>query len=188
MKRSLGAKTILEPTPVLLIGTYDDQGRPNIMTCAWGGLCCSDPPCVAVSLREPRHTYTSIVRSKAFTVGVPSASLIKAADYAGIHSGKDTDKFSALGLTPVHAEHVDAPYADECPLVLECELTHTIPLGVHVQFVGEILDVKADESILNAQGQVDVTALKPICFDPAGGGYYGLGEFLGQAFSVGKEV
>ena len=188
MKQSLGARTILEPAPVLLIGTYDEQGRPNIMTCAWGGICCSDPPSVAVSLRESRHTYTSIVRSEAFTVGVPSISLVKEADYAGIRSGRDADKFNVLGLTPIRAEHVDAPYAEECPLVLECELTHTIPLGVHVQFIGEILDVKADEGILNAQGQVDVTALSPICFDPAAGGYYGLGEFLGRAFSIGKEV
>ena len=147
MKKSLGAKTILYPTPVLVVGTYDDR-KPNVMTVAWGGICCSVPPCVAVSLRKATYSYGNIVRRKAFTVSVPSERHVKEADYFGIASGRNEDKFAATGLTPVRSELVDAPYVKEFPLMLECRLVHTFELGLHTQFVGEILDVKIDEEVL----------------------------------------
>ena len=97
MKKSLGAKTILYPTPVLVVGTYDNNGRPNVMTAAWGGICCSVPPCIAVSLRKATYSYHNIVQRKAFTVSVPSEQYVKDADYFGIASGKTEDKFAAVG-------------------------------------------------------------------------------------------
>lgn len=187
MKQSLGAKTLLFPTPVLLVGTYDHEGRPNLMNAAWGGVCCSQPPCIAVSLRKATYSYAGIVEHKAFTIGIPSEAQIKEADYVGIVSGRDTDKFSATGFTPVKSELVDAPYAAEVPLVLECRLLHTLEIGLHTQFVGEIIDVKGESDVLSNDGLPDIMKIKPLIFDTAHREYHGVGPFLGQAFSVGKD-
>ena len=109
MKRSLGAKTLILPTPTWIVGSYDKQGKPNGMTVAWGGICCSDPPCVAVSLRKATYSYGSLIERRAFTVSVPSQRQVKEADYFGLVSGRETDKFAATGLTPVRSDLVDAP-------------------------------------------------------------------------------
>jgi flavin reductase (DIM6/NTAB) family NADH-FMN oxidoreductase RutF len=188
MKKSLGAKTIVYPTPVLVVGTYDKDGKPNAMTVAWGGICCSAPPCVAVSLRKATYSYESIVTRKAFTVNVPSECHVKAVDYFGIASGKAEDKFAATGLTPVRSDLVDAPMIAEFPLVLECRLAHTIELGLHTLFVGEILDVKADEHVLTDSGIPDLEKLLPIAYAPECRTYRALGRVLGQAFSIGKTL
>lgn len=188
MKKSLGAKTILYPTPVLLVGTYDAAGKPNVMTAAWGGICCSSPPCVAVSLRKATYTYGSIVRQGGFTISIPSESHAAQADYCGMVSGKRADKFAETGLTPVRSTLVDAPYIAEFPLVLECKLVHQFELGLHTQFVGEILDVKADAKILDDRGEPDVEKLRPFFFAPEANAYYGTGKRLGDAFSMGKAV
>lgn len=187
MKQSLGAKTLLFPTPVLMVGSYDSEGKPNLMNAAWGGVCCSDPPCVNVSVRKARHTYDSIVARKAFTIGIATEATITPADFAGIASGRTTDKFAAAGLTPVRSELVDAPYADEFPLVLECRLLHTLEIGVHTQFIGEIIDVKADSSVLGADGLPDILKVQPLVYDPAHKGYHGVGALLEKAFSAGKK-
>ncbi len=188
MKKSLGAKTLVEPTPTWIVGTYDASGKPNGMTAAWGGICCSDPPCIAVSLRKATYSYGNLMARRAFTVSVPSQSLVKQADYFGLTSGRDTDKFAATGLTPVRSEIVDAPYVAECPLVLECRVVHVFELGLHTQFVGQIVDVKADESVLGANGAPDIAKIRPILFSPGDRGYYGVGGPLGLAFAVGKEI
>jgi flavin reductase (DIM6/NTAB) family NADH-FMN oxidoreductase RutF len=148
MKKSLGAKTLAYPTPVWLVGTYDAEGRPNIMTAAWAGICCSSPPSVAVSLRKATYSYGNIVAKQSFTINIPSEALVKEADYVGMASGRDLDKFARVKFTPVESDLVDAPYVAECPLVLECKLIHTLEIGLHTQFVGEILDVKADQEVL----------------------------------------
>jgi flavin reductase (DIM6/NTAB) family NADH-FMN oxidoreductase RutF len=186
MKKSLGAKTYLPTTPVLLVGTYDKQEKPNIMTAAWGGICCSKPPCVAVSLRKATYTYSSLVERKAFTIGIPMAAQIKEADYAGIATGNKVDKFKEMGFTAVKSELVDAPYAEEIPFVLECKLIESIELGLHTLFVGEIIDVKADEKVLAEDGLPDIKKINPFIFDSVHSGYMGIGDFLGKAFSVGK--
>jgi flavin reductase (DIM6/NTAB) family NADH-FMN oxidoreductase RutF len=186
MKKSIGAKTILYPHPVLLVGTYDDGGRPNLMTVSWGGICCSQPPCVAVSLRKATYSYGNLTARKAFTVGIPSAAHLREADHCGIYSGRDEDKFAAAGLTPVRSDVVDAPFASECPLVLECRLVHTFELGLHTQFVGEILDVKAEEGTLTEKGLPDIEKVRPFLYASGNGAYYGVGERLAKAFSVGR--
>ena len=188
MKQSLGARTLLFPTPVLMVGTYDGEGKPNLMNAAWGGICSSQPPCVSVSLRKARHSYAAIVERKAFTVGIASEQWMAAADYVGIVSGIDVDKFAAAGLTAVKSELVDAPYAAEFPVVLECRLLHTIELGVHTQFIGEIIDVKADRDVLAEDGFPDIMKIKPLIFDTSHLGYHGIGAVLGKAFSIGKTL
>jgi len=185
MKKSVGAGTFAMPTPVWVVGTYDEQGKPNIMTAAWGGICCSIPPCLAVSLQKPRATYDNIIKRKAFTVSIPSHEYAAEADYAGIVSGKNVDKFSAAGLTAVKSELVDAPYVGEFSLILECRLLHTVEIGVHTQFIGEIVDVKADEASLGENGLPVLAKVAPILFSPPEREYYHIGQQLGQAFSVG---
>jgi flavin reductase (DIM6/NTAB) family NADH-FMN oxidoreductase RutF len=188
MKQSLGAKTLLFPAPVLMVGTYDNAGKPNLMNAAWGGICCSDPPCVTVSLRKARHSYDSIMERKAFTVGIANEAKMTEADYVGIASGRDADKFAVTGLTPVRSELVDAPYAEEFPVVLECRLLHTLEIGIHTQFIGEIVDVKADGETLSADGHPDILKVKPLVYDIAHKGYHSVGPLLGKAFSVGKKL
>lgn len=188
MKTSLGAKTLLYPTPVLVVGTYDEQGHANAMTAAWGGVCCSQPPCIAVSLRAARASHANIVARGAFTVSLPSEAHVAQADYMGIASGRDHDKFKELGLTPIASDLVDAPYVGEFPVVLECRLVATHELGVHTQFIGEVVDAKVDEALLDDGQKVDVERLRPILFTPDSGLYYGIGDLLGKAYSIGKDL
>lgn len=187
MKKSLGAKTILLPVPVWMVGSYDTEGKPNMMTASWAGICCSQPPCVTVSLRKATYTYGSILKRKAFTVGIPPEKFAKEAAFAGTASGRNTDKFKACGLTPVRSEIVDAPYVKEFPLTAECKLLQTVDLGLHTMFVGEIMDVKADESILGDGGMPDAHKLKPFLYAPGNRGFYGIGEFLGDVPTLAKK-
>jgi flavin reductase (DIM6/NTAB) family NADH-FMN oxidoreductase RutF len=184
MKKSIGAKTLVYPTPVFVVGTYDEQGKPNVMTASWGGICCSHPPCVAVSLRKATYTYGNLRARKAFTISIPSEAHLQAADYIGLVSGREVDKFAATKLTPVRSGLVDAPYVREFPMVLECRLVHTLELGLHTQFVGEVMDVKVDESVLGSNGIADIKKVKPLVFTPDSQAYYGIGNHLGQAFSI----
>ncbi len=188
MKKSIGPQTLVYPTPAWVVGTYDNDGKPNGMTAAWGGICCSDPPCVAISLRKATYSYGNIMAQKAFTINVPSEAQLQVADYFGLVSGRDVDKFAATRLTPVHSALVNAPYIEEFPLVLECSVLHVFELGLHTQFVVHIEDVKADENTLGATGLPEIEKVRPIIFSPGNRFYYGLGEFLGRAFAVGKKV
>jgi len=188
MKKSIGAKTIVYPTPVFVVGTYDKSGTPNLMTVAWGGICCSKPPCLAIALRKATYTYGNIVDRKAFTVNIPSEKYVQQADYFGIVSGKNIDKFAATGLTAVKSDLVDAPYVDEFPFSLECRLLHTIEIGLHRQFIGEILDIKADETSLSADFLLDIDKVKPILYAPENRCYYGIGKMLGKAFNIGRNI
>lgn len=188
MKKSFGAKTLIFPTPAWVVGTYGPDGRANAMTAAWGGICCSSPPMLAVSLRKATYSYQSILDRKAFTVNVPSEDQAAVADYFGLVSGRNTDKFAATGLTPVRALTVDAPVIEEFPMVVECRLAQAIELGLHTQFVGEILDVRCEEALLNETGIPDPAKVRPVVYAPEVRTYHGLGGILGQAFSMGKAL
>ncbi len=188
MKRSLGRKTLVVPAPVWMVGTYDNQEKPNIMTAAWGGICCSKPPAICVALREATYTYGNIVAHEAFTVNVPSIDYAKQADYVGIASGRDENKFDVAGLTPVRSELVDAPYVAEFPLNLECKLIHKHKIGLHTLFVGEIVDVKADETVLNENDRPAIEQVRPFVFSVGEQTYHAIGESIGPAFSMGKDL
>jgi flavin reductase (DIM6/NTAB) family NADH-FMN oxidoreductase RutF len=189
MKQSLGAQTLLYPTPVLVVGTYSQDNTPNAMTVAWGGICCSSPPMLAISVRPARLTYENIVARKAFTINIPSVHYANEADFFGIAPGKSKDKFAATGLTPQKSELVDAPYIQEFPLILECALRHTHDLGAHTQFVGEILDVKAEEKVLDHKGRPSVELINPFLFCPDSDmNYHGIGNVIGRAFSIGQSI
>ena len=190
MKRvAIDPITVLHPHPVLLIGTFGPDGRPNLMNAAWGGICCSAPPCVAVSLREATLTYHNILHARAFTVGIPSRAHVKAADYVGIVSGRDHDKFRETGLTPVRSEKVDAPLAAELPFSLECQLVQHHKLGLHTIFIGEIVGVQADEGVLGPKGLPDIEKTQAILWGGFGSNhYFAVGEKLAGAFSIGKSL
>jgi flavin reductase (DIM6/NTAB) family NADH-FMN oxidoreductase RutF len=187
MKKALGPKTLAQPAPVWVVGSYDSQGKPNMMTIAWGGICCSQPPCLTISLRKATYTYGCIKERGAYTVSIPSVEQVEAADYVGMVSGRTTDKFSHTKLTAVRSELVDAPYVKEFPIVIECKVLQVIEIGLHTQFIGEIMDIKAEESVLAENGLVDIGKVKPLIFDPGQGAYYGIGERIGKAFSIGKK-
>jgi flavin reductase (DIM6/NTAB) family NADH-FMN oxidoreductase RutF len=184
MKISIGKKTVAYVHPVFVIGSYDDKERPNIMTASWGGICCSQPPCVAVSIRKSRYTYQNIMHQKAFTVNIPSIDDVKAADYAGVFSGSEHDKFKHLGLTAVKCETVNAPYISEFPMVLICNLYQTVELGTHTQFIGEIMDVLVDDDKLTNEQMPDMTLIKPIIYDTASHQYFATGELLQKAYTA----
>lgn len=175
MKVSLGPQAIALPGPVWLIGSYDHQGRPNAMTASWAGICCSEPPCVAVAIRPERYSHAAIAQRAAFTVCVPAERHVAAAELFGRQSGRDGDKFAASGLTPMRSQLVDAPYVAECPVVMECRLAHRIELGSHTLFVGQIVDVKADREVITPAGELDAAAVGAFVLC---GGYRALGQPL----------
>jgi flavin reductase (DIM6/NTAB) family NADH-FMN oxidoreductase RutF len=188
MKRSLGARSLVFATPAWVIGTYDKSGKPNACTVAWGGIVCSKPPCVGISLRKATYSHGNIVDKKAFTVNVPSEKHVKQADYLGIVSGRNEDKFAKTGFAPVKSGLVDAPYIEEFALVLECKVVNIVEIGLHTQFIGEILDVKCDESALGKDNLPDIEKIKPFLYDPEVYTYHGIGKCLGRAFSIGKHL
>jgi len=189
MKRSLPPQTVLLPSPVLIIGTYGPGGKPNIMNAAWGGIASSDPPCISVSLREATLTYHNILEVKAFTVNIPSEKYVKEADFAGLVSGRECDKFEQAGLTPIKSRLVNAPIVKEFPYALECKLVKVVELGLHTMFIGEIVGMVADGEVLSAKKLPYIEKVRPMLFGSFGSmGYYGIGERLGNAFSAGEEL
>lgn len=187
MKKSLGAKALIYTTPVWLVGTYDKTGKPNIMAASWAGICCSKPPAVYVSLRKATYTHGNIMEKKAWTLNVPSEKFVKEADYCGIVSGNKEDKFKACGFTSVRSDLVDAPYIKEFPLVLECRLIKAVEIGLHTEFIGEVMDVKAEEGVLGNDGLPDIEKVRPFMFCPEAHKYYGIGKYIGEAFSIGRK-
>lgn len=169
-KRSLGVRNLVFPEPAMVIGSYDEEGTPNIMTAAWFGVANSRPFKVSVSLRPATYSYHNIMASKAFTVNVPDASLIRYVQFAGRYSGRDLNKFEETGLTPVKADSVHAPYVKEFPIVLECKVTEYHDLGSHRQFIGQVVDAKIDERLLKEEDRVNMNLFDPVVY--AQGEYY----------------
>ncbi|MGL6194112.1 MAG: flavin reductase family protein [Thermoguttaceae bacterium] len=188
-KKSLGALPLLYPEPALLIATYDKEGKPNVMTAAWAGICNSDPVSLMVAIQPPRWTHDAVIERKGFTVCVPSEKMVAETDFAGIVSGKKYDKFELAGFTAVKSENVDAPYIAECPVILECSLTQHFSLGSHTVAIGQIIDVKADEDCLDEAGNVpDIEKVAPIIFDFGSRSYFGVGKQIGKGWNIGKSL
>jgi len=183
-KISLGAE-VKPMAPVWVIGSYDKAGKANMMTAAWVGICCSKPPCVSIALRKATYTHTNIMERKAFTVNIPSKNYVEETDYFGLVSGRNIDKLSVTGLTPIKGEKVDAPYLKEFPVAMECKVINTVAVGSHTMFIGEIMEVKADNSMVDKNNSLLPCGL---LFNPATRDYYGIGEQLGEAFTAGKEI
>lgn len=188
MKINTGTGTPVYPAPDLIVGTYDKNDRPNAMAVAWGGVCSSEPPCIAISVRKNRYSYHAIEFRKAFTVNIPSERFFREADLFGMISGEDCDKFSVTSLTPVKGAFVDAPLIDEFPISMECELIKTVEIGSHIQFIGQVMACWVDESCMDSHGRPDPAKVKPIMLMPQYGVYYGVGTKIGQAYRSGREL
>ncbi len=166
---------MIAPVPVVLVGCAD-AGGSNLLTIAWTGIDCSEPPAVHVSIRPSRHSHGMIARSGCFTVNIPSRGMLRQVDLCGIVSGRDGDKWRRAALTPLPGISVAAPIVAECPVNFECEVRNVIPLGTHDMFVGEIVARRADEDLV-ANGRVDYSRIPLIAY--AGGEYWSLGERIG---------
>jgi flavin reductase (DIM6/NTAB) family NADH-FMN oxidoreductase RutF len=176
-----GAKPIMLPQPVLIIGTYDENGKPNAMNAAWG--ITTDFQEITISLGDHKTTDNLKAR-KAFTVSMGTEDQVVPCDYVGIESGRDTEnKFEKAGFHATKSEFVDAPLIDELPMALECKVK-SFENGI---LIGEIVNVSADESVVT-DGKVDLKKLKPIAFDPCNNAYVVLGEKVGNAFADGLKL
>jgi flavin reductase (DIM6/NTAB) family NADH-FMN oxidoreductase RutF len=159
------------------------------MTAAWGGIACSKPPCISVSLREATLSYHNIKHSKAFTVSIPSERYLKEADFVGLVSGRECDKFKETHLTPGKSKLVDAPFVEEFPYALECNLVREVELGLHTMFIGEIVGMVADSEVLSPRQLPDIEKVRPMLWGSFGNmAYYGVGDKLGAAFSAGNQL
>lgn len=182
MKKNFGAKAMCYPMPVYIIGTYNTDGTPNAMNAAWGGI--SEEKEISICVDSEHKTAENILARKAFTVSMATAKYVTACDYVGVVSGnKEPDKFKKAGFHATKSEFVDAPLIDELPMAVECKLISYDPESCRL--VGEIVNVSADESVLNADGKVDPAKLQPITYDPMNHHYLALGEKVGNAFKDG---
>ena len=168
--------TALFPCPVVLTTCVDAKGTPNIITLAWAGTVCSEPPTIGLGIRPSRYSHTLIKDAKEFVVNIPTAKILKETDYCGVSSGRDIDKFSETKLTPEQADKVEAPLIRECPVNLECILKDRIPLGAHDLFLGEIVQVHIDQDILEENGKIDFTKADPFVFN------------VGEYWSINKKI
>lgn len=175
---NFGAKPFVYPMPVLIVGTYDENGVPNAMNAAWG--CVTDMNEISISMAEHKTTE-NFAKTGAFTVSFATEGTVVSCDYVGVESaGKVPDKFAKAGFHAIKSTYVNAPLIEELPMALECKVK-SFADGI---LVGEIINVNADESVLT-DGKIDPKKLKPITYDPVNNTYIGLGEVVGNAFKDG---
>jgi flavin reductase (DIM6/NTAB) family NADH-FMN oxidoreductase RutF len=178
--------TMLYPVPAVLVTCGTAQDGYNIITIAWTGTVCSDPPMCSISIRPERYSYDIISKNKEFVINLTTAALARATDWCGVKSGRDVDKFKTLGLTPVKAQKVKAPLIEESPLSIECRVRQVLPLGSHHMFLAEVAAIDADEALINPRtGAFMLSRARPICY--LHGRYFALGKLIGTfGYSVRK--
>jgi flavin reductase (DIM6/NTAB) family NADH-FMN oxidoreductase RutF len=175
---------ILSAYPVAMIGALTD-GHPDFTTVAWIGVACSMPPHISTALQHHRHSLKGIRQSMTFSVNIPSASQVKETDYCGLVSGARADKVKDCHFAVFYGQTAGAPFIQECPINHACQVVQILNLGSHELIVGRIVETHVSEECLT-EGRADPAKIKPFLF--AGMNYQGLGETLGKAFSVGKEI
>lgn len=185
MRKNFGAKAMLYPMPVLIIGTYDEEGRPDAMNAAWGGI--SEANEISICVDDSHKTAKNVIKTGAFTVSIADKENVVACDYVGIASGNDEpDKIKKAGWMAVRSEFVNAPLFDKLPMALECRLISYDEATCRM--VGEIVNVCADERILGADGKIDLEKFTPITYDPVHHTYREVGNVVGMAFCDGKKL
>lgn len=185
MRKNLKAKAYVYPMPVLIIGTYDENGVADAMNAAWGTAC--DYEKILITLEKSHKTVKNLLKTKSFTVAIADVNNVKAADYVGVVSANDvSDKVAKAGFITEKSQFVNAPVILNFPLTLECKL---VSYDEESEIcVGEVVNVSVDDEILNEKGKVDLNKFKPICYDCDGHGYYALGEKVGNAFFDGLSL
>ena len=184
MTKDFGAKPYLFPMPTYMIGTYNEDDSVDVMMMAWGGICAEDM--VALNLEAEHKTVANLETRRAFTLAVPGTDTLRESDFLGIAtSNKMKDKFQRTGLHAVKSGRVDAPVITEYPITLECEVVEmqSQPYGLRV--LGKIVNVIADEKVLDDAGKIDAGKLRAFAFDQMQNGYYGIGDKVGKAWNSG---
>ena len=185
MRKNFGPKTLCYPMPVYIIATYNADGTPNAMNAAWGGI--SEDQEISICVDDRHKTAENILLRQAFTVSMATADTVVACDYVGLVSGnQEPDKFAKAGFHATPSEFVDAPLIDELPMALECRLISYDPATCRL--VGKIVNVSAQETVLDESGKVDVAKLRPITYDSMHHTYRVLGEAVGHAFQDGQAL
>ena len=182
-KTKIGPKTVLYPMPAVLVGTMIEN-RPNFMTAAWAGIACSSPPSISVAIQPPRYTYKGIEDNKTFSINVPPADLVKEVDFCGIYSGRDTDKSKLFKI--FYGSIETAPLIEECPVNFECRMSHSLELGSHTLYIGQIVETHVSNDCME-DGKIDTDRVNPLIFTASTRQYHRLGEAIALAFSVGKK-
>jgi flavin reductase (DIM6/NTAB) family NADH-FMN oxidoreductase RutF len=167
----------LRPVPVVLVSCGHGT-QANIITIAWTGILCSNPPQMGIGVRPGRHSHKLIQETGEFVVNLPDEGLLDEVEYCGFISGQEVDKFAARDLTPAAGSAVQTPIIAECPINIECRVCHTLSLGSHDLFVGEVVGVQVSQDVLDERGRVDNNKFKPILF--TGDEYWGMGNLLGS--------
>ena len=186
-KKTLKPGTLLFPLPAALLSVAAPGRRPNIITLAWVGIVCSNPPMLAAAIRSSRHSHAMVKEAGEFVLNIAADDMAEVVDGCGSVSGRDTDKFARFGLHAIPSEKVSSPAIDECPLALECVVRQSLPLGSHELFIAEIVSVRADEDVLAPDGQVDASKVAPLCYCPGDARYFRLGgPIAGYGFSARK--
>ena len=176
---------MLSPLPVVMVSLADRDGRPNIITLAWVGTVCTNPPMVSISVRPERYSYPILKETGEFVINLTSKELAVATDYCGVKSGRDVDKFKEMGLTPIPASEVKAPMIKESPVNIECKVRQILPLGSHDMFLADVVAVHADEKYMDEKHKFHLEQAEPIIYSH--GSYFGCGELLGTfGYSVKK--
>lgn len=176
---------MLYPVPAVMVSAADKEGQTNIITVAWTGTVCSDPPMLYISVRPERYTYHMIKETGEFVVNLTTKSLAKATDYCGVRSGKDVDKWREMHLTPVKAQKVSAPLIDECPVNIECRVVEIKELGSHHMFLAEVVAVDVEEAYMNDHGKFELNSSGLLAYSH--GEYLELGDKVGSfGYSVKK--
>ncbi len=169
---------MLYPLPVVLVSVADKKGNSNIITVAWAGTVCTNPPMLGISVRPERFSHHMIEETGEFVVNLTTKELVFATDYCGVRSGRDVDKWKETGLTPVPSEAVNAPCISESPVNIECRVTQVERLGSHDLFIAEVAAVHADERYMDEKGGFRLSDANPIVYSH--GEYFDLGEKLGK--------
>lgn len=184
-KQSWKPGNMLYPLPVVMISVADKEGNKNIITVAWAGTICSDPPMVSISVRPERYSYSMIKETGEFVVNLTTEKLCYATDYCGVRSGRDVDKFKEMGLTAIPAETVGAPMIKESPVNIECRVREIKPLGTHDMFIAEVTAVHADEAFIDKNNKFHLNDASLVVYSH--GTYHSLGKQLGSfGYSVKK--
>lgn len=178
---------MLYPLPVVMVSVRDGEGKDNIITVAWAGTVCTNPPMVSISVRPERYSYHMLKESGEFVINLTTEELCRAADYCGVKSGRDVDKFRELGLKKEEASVVGAPMIGQSPVNIECRVTNVEELGSHHMFLARVEAVHADEAWMDENGRFDLNKALPVAYSH--GEYYGLGRKLGTfGFSVRRKT
>jgi len=179
--------TTMFPLPVVLVTCVDAPGKPNIITLAWVGVVNSEPPMFSISIQPSRHSHGLVKASQEFVVNIPSEEMIRKVDLCGIVSGRDVDKFSETGFTSVPGDEVSPPLIEECRVNLECKVRRIIPLGSHDLFLGEIVAIHIDDTILKEKGRINIAKALPVAYCGGAHEYWSMGKKLGwYGYTKGK--